>query len=165
MKWICRPLDTPLALSSIPFTKEKAIADDENMAVFTSFLKERQEVQLYVEHEVKICERTKKTVKRKRKGTNKKTYRRIVSLIDVAVFFIMSCGGYQREVDSSVLLRESKYSIHSAYLLALSLRELIENQKQTHVELSDDDDGSRRSPCVSMQKWIEEIYDTMKLNK
>jgi len=164
LKWVGPRLSKPLSLRDIPKTSCTAAAVDENVEKFTNFIRERTDVQLIVTHVAYVSKKAG-TVIRKRRGTVKKTWKRVISFLDMAALFLHSYSGLDKNSNVHEVLQYSEYSIITCYLLALGLRDFVEKQEVVKVEASSELQEPRRPPYESDINCCQEILTIVKPNQ
>ncbi len=164
LKWKDSRLQDPLSFKSIPITQTSAAAAKENYEKYEKFVQERTDVQLCVEHDVAVGSSKGGERIRKRKGKERKTWKRVLTLMDAAATLLQSFSGHEKYLNVNEMLQESEYSISAVYLIALSLRQFIEKQNTVVVELSDNDCTIRRPPTNEERECVDDVLKMLKPN-
>lgn len=109
-----------------------------NKQRFKSFCQDRTELCLISEHDVYVRTRTKKTSFRSHKGDERRRWRRVISLLDVASHFISGLCGFDRNDDVLDILSFHKKSITALYLVAKVIKQVIMNRNERSITRSTD---------------------------
>lgn len=131
MIWAASRSNSIKDLKTIPSTivnEDGTVADANarNQEIFRVFAEERRELQIDIRHDVAVYRKLKGQGKRQRKGTSVRTLTRSITLLDAAAQYMYALCGGERVNAATEVMRFNSSSLVAMYLLALSIRDMLE---------------------------------------
>ena len=118
--WI-KPFSTGrlLRLSDVPDNatiKSSTDADQQNYVMYEKLVKEQEEMQVIVQHDVNVVEG---------RASSKQPLKRMVSMIDVALGMLKALCGFRKTFGNTDVLKYHSQSLRTVYVLAIALRSIV----------------------------------------
>lgn len=119
---ICPVYDIP---DAVTFSDDPIHAATRNEEIYNTFARSRKELHLVVEHDVLVRLKGRDNALRNHVGEEARRWKRMVSLLDVAGFFIRSLCGFQAGGRLHDVLSFNRKSIATLYAVANVFRQVV----------------------------------------
>lgn len=167
VSWSCEDGDRLKKTSDIPRASEVCKVcktDGRSARKFVDLVNELESLQIVIQHDVVVNNKRRNRVRNGHEAgggrQDIRLLRRVISLMDVALSIIYSISGHNAATDAKNLLDLHRQTIIAVYLLAVGLRDFLENQDMIEVQSSND----RRPPDSEKLNHCKEIWNVIKPN-